>query len=115
PVIGVPVGLEIAPKLEVEMLAENNRRGKIHESIGRFLAVIMPEPQLIEIENAHHMDEASAELLSYLIGELDSKPWLFAVARRPSSGGVTAPRAPTPGPGPLPPPPPPGTPRLPHP
>ena len=26
---------------------------------------------LIEIENAHHMDEASAELLSYLIGEIE--------------------------------------------
>ena len=30
----------------------------------------MPGPALIEIENAHHMDVASAELLSYLVGEL---------------------------------------------
>ena len=48
------------------MLAQANRRAKVHESVARFLAAMMPEPQLIEIENAHHMDEASAELLSYL-------------------------------------------------
>ena len=73
------------------MLAETNRRTKVHESIARFLAAIMPKPQLIEIENAHHMDEASAELLSYLIGEIGTHPWLFAVARQGSKGFVAPP------------------------
>jgi class 3 adenylate cyclase/tetratricopeptide (TPR) repeat protein len=95
PLIAVAFGLEIEPTPEVAMLAENNRRAKLHESVSRFLAVMMPEPQLIEIENAHHMDEASAELLSYLTTrELEGRPWLFAVARRPSSGGFMASDAP---------------------
>ncbi len=68
------------------MLAENNRRMKLHEVVGRFLAAIMPDAQLIEIEDAHHMDGASAELLSYLTRELAARPWLIGVARRP--GGV---------------------------
>ena len=76
------------------MLAENNRRAKMHETIARFLAAVMPKPQLIEIENAHHMDEASAELLSYLIGEIGTHPWLFALARQGSRGFV-APEAET--------------------
>ncbi|HEY3178203.1 MAG TPA: tetratricopeptide repeat protein [Casimicrobiaceae bacterium] len=92
PLIAIPFGLEISATPEVEMLAESNRRAKVHETIGRFLAVIMPKPQLIEIENAHHMDEASAELLSYLLGEIGTHPWLVAVARQGSKGFV-APQA----------------------
>ena len=88
PLIAVAFGLEISATPEVEMLAQGNRRAKVHESVARFLAVMMPEPQLIEIENAHYMDEASAELLSYLTGEIGARPWLFAVARQGSSGFV---------------------------
>ncbi len=84
PLIAIAFGLEVAPTPEVEMLAQANRRAKVHESVARFLAVMMPKPQLIEIENAHHMDEASAELLSYLLGEIGTHPWLFAVARQGS-------------------------------
>src|SRR5262249_5472048 len=46
------------------------------------------KPQLIEIENAHHMDEASAELLTHLTSELGTRPWLFAVARQGHRGFV---------------------------
>src|SRR5215831_5369232 len=86
PLIAAAFGLEIALTPSVEMLAENNRRAKLHESVARFLVAFMSGPQLIEIENAHQMDEASAELLSYLAANLRDEPWLFAVARRPSGG-----------------------------
>jgi len=42
----------IAPSPEIEMLAENNRRPKLHEVVGRFLEVMLPDPILIEIESA---------------------------------------------------------------
>jgi tetratricopeptide (TPR) repeat protein len=94
PLIAIAFGLEVAPTPEVELLAEKNRRAKVHESVARFMAAMMPKPQLIEIENAHHMDEASAELLSFLIGEIGTHPWLFALARQGSKGFV-APQAET--------------------
>lgn len=94
PLIATAFGLEVAPTPEVSMLDESNRRARLHESVARCLAAVMPKPQLIEFENAHHMDEASAELLSYLIGEIGVHPWLFAVARQGSSGFV-APQAET--------------------
>jgi len=92
PLIAVPFGLEMSPTPEVAMLAEANRRAKVHESIAGLLAAVMPKPQLIEIENAHHMDEASAELLTYLVGQIGAHPWLFAVARQ-GSRGFAAPQA----------------------
>ena len=88
PLIAIAFGLEVAPTPEVELLAEKNRRAKVHESVARFMAATMPKPQLIEIENAHHMDEASAELLLHLIGEIGAHPWLFALARQGSKGFV---------------------------
>jgi class 3 adenylate cyclase/predicted ATPase len=88
PLIAIAFGLEAPPTPEVAMLAEANRRAKLHESVAAFLAAIMPKPQLIEIENAHHMDEASAELLSYLTGRIGTLPWLFAVARQGAKGFI---------------------------
>jgi predicted ATPase len=92
PLIGMAFDVEIAPTPEVEMLADTNRRTRLHESVRRFLEIVVPGPTLIEIENAHHIDEASAELLSYLTGEVASRPWLFAVARRPVAGGFDPPK-----------------------
>jgi predicted ATPase len=77
----------------MELLAEANRRTRLHEAVGRFLEITISGPALIEIENAQHIDEASAELLSYLIAEVASRPWLFAVARRPVAGGFDPPNS----------------------
>jgi tetratricopeptide (TPR) repeat protein len=82
PLISMTVDVEIPPTPEIEMLADVNRRTRLHESVCRFLEVVIPGPALIEIENAHHIDEASAELLSYLTDSVASRAWLFAVARR---------------------------------
>ena len=93
PLIAIAFDVEIDPTPEVEMLAERNRRAKLHEVVGRFLEIVISEPALIEIENAHQMDAASAELLSSLVGALEKRPWLVGVTRRPSSDGFSAPEA----------------------
>ena len=95
PLIAIALDINVAPTPEVELLAEANRRAILHKSVRRFLEVMLPETALIEIENAHHMDEASAELLSYLTERIDARPWLIGVARRPTATGFTAPDVPT--------------------
>jgi class 3 adenylate cyclase/predicted ATPase len=94
PLLAAVLDVETAPTPEVELLAEKNRRTKLHETVARFLEAIAPERMLVEIENAHHMDEASAELLLHLTGGLAARPWLFAVARRATGTGFAAPEAP---------------------
>jgi len=95
PLIAIAFGLGVAPTPEVEMLAEKNRLPKLHDVVGQFLAMLMSDPTLIEIENAQHMDGASAELLTYLCGQLNERPWLFAVARRDPAARFSAPELPT--------------------
>jgi predicted ATPase/class 3 adenylate cyclase len=91
PLIAIAFGVEVETTPEVEMLDEKNRRAKLHEAVGAFLHAVVPEKALVEIENAHHMDEASAELLASLASTMGTRPWLFAVARRPGDGGFRAP------------------------
>jgi class 3 adenylate cyclase/tetratricopeptide (TPR) repeat protein len=86
PLLGIAFGVEFPATPEVEMLAELNRRPRLHESLLALLQVLATDRLLVEIENAHHMDEASAELLAYLVPRIGTQPWLFAVARRPGAG-----------------------------
>jgi tetratricopeptide (TPR) repeat protein len=75
------------------MLAENNRRPKLHESIVEFFAAVLPGPTLIELENAHHMDVASSELLAYIAQSAAARPWVIVASRRPAeSATAPAPR-----------------------
>ena len=95
PLIGIVFGLDLPTTPEIEMLAETNRRPKLHEVVGQFLAVVMADPTLIVIENAQHMDGASAELLAYLCNHVNARSWLIAVARRESASSFKAPDLPS--------------------
>jgi len=89
PLIGRPFGIEIPATQEVEMLGEEFLRARLHESVATLLDLILDEPALIEIEDVHHMDDASADLLGYIADHLDGRPWLFCVSRRPGAKGFT--------------------------
>ena len=71
------------------MLGEEFLRARLHESVATLLERILDEPTLIEIEDVHHMDDASADLLGYIADHLDGHPWLFCVSRRPGAKGFT--------------------------
>ena len=77
------------------MLGEEFRRPRLHEVVAEFLEVVLAEPALIEIEDAHHMDDASSELLRYLADHLEGNPWLFCVTRRAEGRGFTGSASPT--------------------
>jgi class 3 adenylate cyclase/tetratricopeptide (TPR) repeat protein len=94
PLIAIALDVNVAPTPEVELLAEANRRAILHRCVRRFLKVMLPEMAFIAIENAHHMDEASAELLTYLTERIDARPWLICVSRRPTATGLKAPEGP---------------------
>ena len=91
--VAAPLGLVIAPTAEVEMLAEENRRAKLHESVARFLQAMLPGPAILGIDDANHMDEASVELAVHVAGGLAERKWLIAIARRPGTAGFNAPES----------------------
>jgi class 3 adenylate cyclase/tetratricopeptide (TPR) repeat protein len=83
PLVAIAFGVEVPATPEVEMLAESNRRPRLHQSVVAFLDALLPGATLIELENAHHMDVASSELLGHLAQSLAARPWIVVAARRP--------------------------------
>jgi class 3 adenylate cyclase/tetratricopeptide (TPR) repeat protein len=86
PLVAIAFGVEVPSTPEVDMLAENNRRPRLHATIVDFLAALLPGPTLIELENAHHMDVASSELTAYIAQAVAARPWILVALRRPGEG-----------------------------
>ena len=94
PLIALTLDAAMATTPEVDALAESNRRAKLHEVMASLLPRLLDGRTLVEIEDAHHMDEASADLLTHLAERMQDRPWLIAVSRRASSEGFRAPDGP---------------------
>jgi class 3 adenylate cyclase/tetratricopeptide (TPR) repeat protein len=91
PLIGVPLGFELPDTPETRLLEDRFRRERAHEVTVELLGMLLLEPTLILFEDAHWMDEASADLLRSLVSELDLRPWLVVISRREQASGFSAP------------------------
>ncbi|HEY6836585.1 MAG TPA: AAA family ATPase [Gaiellaceae bacterium] len=90
PLVALPLDLEVEQTREVEELQPAFRRARLHGVIETLLAKVLSSPTLLVVEDAHWMDEASAELLRHLATQVPTKPWLICVTRRPVEGGFSA-------------------------
>ncbi len=86
--IAIVLDVEAAPSIEVEQLAPETEAAKLQEVVLSFLSRAMVMPTIVEIEQAHLMDAASADLLRALALELESSAWVVLVTRRDVPGGL---------------------------
>ena len=86
PLLSIPLGLDLPPTPAVAELAAEFRRAKLHEVVVTFLRATLASPTLIEVEDAHHVDPASAGLLAAVAAAAPTAPWLLAVTRRDGRG-----------------------------
>jgi len=91
PLVAIPLDVDMPLTDEVAQLAEEFRQPKLHEVVGRFLALALDEETLIHVEDAHLMDGASTDLFVYLLGDLGERPWLWTLTRRDMDTGFVAP------------------------
>ncbi|HSD77214.1 MAG TPA: adenylate/guanylate cyclase domain-containing protein, partial [Solirubrobacteraceae bacterium] len=91
PLLTIPLGIELPPTPEVRELAPRFRAARLHEVTRRLLVALLPVPALLEVEAAHHMDRASADLLGAVTAGLDGVPWLVVVTRRDTGAGLRLP------------------------
>src|SRR5215210_4292407 len=90
PLVALPLDIPVEPTREVEELQPAFRRARLHGVVETLLAKLLSGPTLLVIEDVHWMDEASAELLRHLGGQVSAKPWLVCATRRPVGGGFSA-------------------------
>jgi class 3 adenylate cyclase/predicted ATPase len=86
PLIALVVDVEVPSTIEVDQLAVDARASKLREAALRFLHRASVVPTIVEIEHAHLMDAASAELFEALSRELASSSWLVLITRQDASG-----------------------------
>jgi class 3 adenylate cyclase/tetratricopeptide (TPR) repeat protein len=90
PLIGIPLGVDIAPTPEVEELDEQFRRERLADALLDLLSHLLPDLTVITIEDVHWMDEASSDLLRRIAHRIDRLPWLVCVTRRDVDTGFAS-------------------------
>ena len=91
PLIGTAIAVVVPETRESRELEEEFRRTKLAEVVMSLLAVLLPQVGLITIEDAHFMDEASADLLGHLARAVHLTSWLWCLTRRDVGSGFVAP------------------------
>jgi class 3 adenylate cyclase/tetratricopeptide (TPR) repeat protein len=87
PLLGIPMDVELPPTRETEELDDQFRKARLEEVVTELLGAMLRAPTVLVIEDAHVMDESSADLLQRLAGSLEGRPWLVLVTRRDESAG----------------------------
>ncbi len=89
PLIAAVVDVPVAETPESGELEASFRQARLHRAVADLLALVMPRPALIVIEDAHWIDDASRALLAYVLANLPNAPWLWCANRRLGASGVS--------------------------
>ena len=91
PLLAIALDLDMPPTAEVRQLAPDFRTARLHAVVLEFLQARLEDGALLAIEDVHHMDEESAELLAALLAQPGALRCLIAVTRREGDTGYLAP------------------------
>ncbi len=87
PLIGTVVGVDLPDTPEVAALGAEFRATVRHVQLANLLARALPGPMVLLVEDAHRLDDATAELLGHITSHVADRPWLVCVSRRPGDEG----------------------------
>jgi class 3 adenylate cyclase/tetratricopeptide (TPR) repeat protein len=93
PLLAIVADVDVPSTAEVEDLGEEFRRSKLEDVTIDYLSRVVALPTLVVIEDAHWMDEASADLLRAIALRIPDLPWLICVSRRDEETGFVLPEA----------------------
>ena len=83
PLLAEAAGLQLEPTAATRDLLPHFRMSRLHEIVLSVLQPLWARATLIEVDDAHAIDQASAGLLAALIEALAGSHWLVLVLRRP--------------------------------
>ncbi len=92
PLIAQAVDLTLPETPETRELEEEFRRARLAEALIELLVHLLPQAGLLTVEDAHFMDEASADLFGTLAASAGATSWLICVTRRDVETGFVGPR-----------------------
>lgn len=87
PLLARILDIEVPSTPEVDAIDDQFRRARLQEVTAQFLAIALPSPLVLVLEDVHLMDDASVDLLGRLCRDLGERSWLVVVTRRDVDGG----------------------------
>ena len=91
PLIARTIGVAVPDTDETRELDEEFVRPRLARAVMDLLAGLLPTSGLLVVDDAHYMDEASADLFRHLAETVGLTSWLICIARRDVSTGFVAP------------------------
>ncbi|HZR93488.1 MAG TPA: adenylate/guanylate cyclase domain-containing protein [Gaiellaceae bacterium] len=89
PLLAAALGLRLPDTPETAALEERFRRERLEEAAVALVGSLLDGPALLVFEDAHWLDDASAEALGRLLPDLRRRPWLVVVTRRDQRTGFS--------------------------
>ena len=81
PLLAAVLGAGMPMTPEVAALAGEFRRTTLERAVTDLLAVLLPGPAVITVDDVHVIDDASANLLNRLLAEVQGRPWLVVLTQ----------------------------------
>jgi tetratricopeptide (TPR) repeat protein/ABC-type cobalamin transport system ATPase subunit len=82
PLLGDALGIEVSETAATADLDDEFRKARLEAVVLGVLQAVWSGPTLLTIDDAQHMDPASADLLDRLAVETQRHPWTLVVSRR---------------------------------
>jgi class 3 adenylate cyclase/tetratricopeptide (TPR) repeat protein len=93
PLLAALVDAKVDPTPQAEALNPKFRRAHLARSAIALLDAVLTAPATILLEDAHWLDEASAELVAEIARASAARRWLVCLTRRDTTSGVSLPAA----------------------
>ena len=84
--IGIALQLRIEPSEDVRLLDNEFRKSRLEVAVTELMGAVWSTPMILCIEDAHWMDDASADLVEALAADIASRPWILVITRRGGDG-----------------------------
>ncbi len=91
PLIAMTIGVTVPETPESRDLDAEFRRPRLAIAITELLARLLPNTGLFIIEDAHNMDDASADLFGHLAAQVGGTSWMWCTTSSDVSSGFVAP------------------------
>jgi class 3 adenylate cyclase/predicted ATPase len=82
PLLGDVLDVDLEDTATTADLDDEFRKARLESTVIGLLRALLPATTLVTVDDAQHMDPASADLLSRLATETGTMPWLLLVSRR---------------------------------
>jgi class 3 adenylate cyclase/tetratricopeptide (TPR) repeat protein len=87
PLVADVTMIEVPSTPEVDLIDPRFRQDRTADVVIELIAAVYDGPLLIEVDDGHYVDDASAHVLQRIVRDTTDRPWLVVTTRRADAAG----------------------------